>query len=318
MDGHTLNPGDNPWDEVAELGSLSVYDRTPPSELLARTRDAEIVLTNKTPLCRDTLSELPRLRLISVLATGYDVVDCRAAEELGITVCNVPGYAADSVAQHVFALLLGLLGRVAEHDRLVRSGAWRESGEFSFWQAAPVELRGKTMGIVGLGEIGSKVATIARAFGMRVFTASAPGRKSPGAETTPSARVERVELGPLLEQSDVVSLHCPLTEVTRGFVDAALLARMKRGALLINTARGALVKDCDLAEALHTGQLGGAALDVVSSEPIADDNPLLEAPHCLITPHMAWASLAARRRRMQQTAGNIRAFVRGEPINVVS
>ena len=312
LDGHTLNPGDNPWDEVAALGDLEVYDRTPSELIVERARGATVVLTNKTPLSAEVISTLTDLRMISVLATGYDVVNVAAAAGRGIVVCNVPEYATTSVAEHVFALLLELARGAGRHDRLVREGAWAACGEFSFWQSAPAELEGKTLGVVGLGRIGRRVGEIAAALGMTVaVTATTPRR-------LPPAWIWIDDLDELLARADVVSLHCPLNERTRGMIGARRLALMKPSAFLINTARGGLIDERAVAEALAQNRLAGAAVDVVSSEPIAPDNPLLAAPRCIITPHMAWASLAARRRLMQATAENIRAFLAGCPVNVVS
>jgi glycerate dehydrogenase len=314
LDGRTLNPGDNPWDPIASLGTLEVHDRTSRADVVARAAGAEVVVTNKTVLRSEAVAELDALRLIAVLATGYDNVDVVAARAHGVTVCNVPAYATDSVAQHAFALLLELCQRVGAHDAAVHGGEWQRAREFCFWLSAPVELAGLTMGIVGLGRIGNRTAEVARAFGMRVLaSASGASRAAPA-----PAFIERVPLDELFAQSDVVSLHCPLTPATEGLVDARRLASMKPTAFLVNTARGRLVDEAALAAALSEGRLAGAALDTVSREPIAEDSPLLRAPNCIITPHMAWASLAARRRLMLATAENIRAFVAGRPINVVS
>jgi glycerate dehydrogenase len=310
LDGHTLNPGDNPWDELAALGALTVHTRTPGDWIVARARDADILLTNKTPLRAATLTALPRLRFVAVLATGYDVVDGAALRARGIPVANVPEYGTDSVAQFVFALLLELCQQVGRHDAAVHAGEWQRAPDFSFTVAPLIELAGKTMGVVGYGRIGRRVAALARAFGMRVLVHSRT--RSDGDGVTWCERDE------LFAVADVVSLHCPLTPQTNRFVDAALLARMRRGAFLINTARGALIDEPALAAALAGGALGGAALDVVSAEPIAADNPLLAAPRCLLTPHIAWATLAARRRLMATTVENVRAFLAGSPINVVN
>ncbi len=312
LDGHTLNPGDNPWDPVAALGELTVYDRTPADCVVRRARGARVVLTNKTPLSAETLSALPELELVSILATGYEVVDVAAARRLSITVCNVPDYATESVAEHTLALLLELTRQVGRHDRLVREGVWAASGHFSLWETSPVELAGKTIGIVGLGRIGRRVAELAAAFGMNVVATG------PRPHPVPAGGRWTDDLDELLAEADIVTLHCPLTEETRNLLDRKRLARMKPGALLINTARGGLVDERALAEVLRSGHLGGAALDVVSREPLAASDPLLGAPRLIVTPHMAWASLAARQRLMKQTAENIRAFLRGRPVNVVS
>jgi glycerate dehydrogenase len=310
LDGHTLNPGDNPWDDLARLGTLEVHDRTPPDTVVAAAAGADIVLTNKTRLDATTLAELPVLRFVAVLATGYDVVDCRAAAARGVVVSNVPAYASESVAQHVFALLLELASRTGERDAAVHAGEWIRAPDFSFWDVPPVELAGLTLGVVGLGRIGLRVVSIARAFGMEVVAATRSGRARDD--------VEVVTLSELFERADVVSLHCPLTDATAGLVDATMLERMKPTAFLINTARGALVDERALASALAAGRIAGAAVDVVSAEPMRADNPLLAAPRCLITPHVAWASLAARRRLMETTVANVRAFLSGRPINRVA
>jgi glycerate dehydrogenase len=317
LDGATLDPGDNPWDALEALGELRVYDRSTDEQIVPRARDATIVLTNKTPLSATTLAQLPELRFIAVLATGYDVVDVGAARARGIAVSNVPEYGTDSVAQHTIALLLELCHGVGEHDAAVRSGEWTRATDFCFWHRAPVELAGLTMGIVGLGRIGRRVAELAHALGMAVIAsgsgqASAP-RPAPG--FTPFAWRSTAEL---FRSADVVSLHCPLGAANQRFVNDALLGSMKRTAFLVNTARGGLIDEPALARALHEGRIAGAALDVVSGEPIEADNPLLHAPCCVLTPHLAWASLAARRRLMAATADNVAAFIAGRPIHLVS
>jgi glycerate dehydrogenase len=304
LDGHTLNPGDNPWDPIARFGELTVFDRTPPALVVERARDAEIVLTNKTPLDAQAIGALPRLRFIAVLATGYDVVDVAAARARGVPVSNVPEYGTESVAQHTFALLLELCNRTATHAAAVASSEWSRSPDFSFSKAPLIELAGLTMGIVGSGRIGRRVAEIARAFGMRVTTAS-------------SRRADRTELIRLFAEADVVSLHCPLTTENARFVNRDLLRRMKPTAFLLNTARGGLIDEAALRAALEAGELAGAGLDVASREPIDAANPLLGAPNLLLTPHIAWASLAARRRLMEATARNVDAFLAGAPINLV-
>lgn len=312
LDGFTLNPGDNPWDPVTELGDLTVYDRTPPHLVVDRAADAEIVLTNKTRLDATVLAALHRLRFISVLATGYDVVDIVAARKRGVIVSNVPEYSTDSVAQHVFALLLELCHKTGLHDQAVRSGCWSMSEDFCFWLQAPIELAGLALGIVGLGRIGRRVAQIGDALGMRVL---ATGPRHP---TALPPYVRWTDLASLFCEADVVTLHCPLSPENEKFVNEKLFALMKPSAFFINTARGKLVDEHALACALREGKLAGAALDVVSEEPIRPDNPLLRAPNCVLTPHIAWASLAARRRLMVATAENIRAFLAGRPIHVVS
>ncbi len=313
LDGHTLNPGDNPWTALEALGELTVYDRTPPDLVVERARPAGIVLTNKTRLPAGVLAQLPALRFISVLATGFDIVDVRAARARGIPVSNVPVYGTDSVAQHVFALLLALVQRVHEHDEAVHAGEWTRSPDFSFWLHPPLELSGLTMGIIGFGRIGRRVAEIARCFGMRVVAAGS-GRIP---EALP-AYVSWQEWCDVFANADVLSLHCPLTPETTHLVDTARLAWMKPSAYLINTARGGLVEENALACALQEGRLAGAAVDVASVEPITADNPLLRAPNCIITPHLAWASLAARQRLLAGTVDNVKAFLAGAPIHVVN
>ena len=313
LDGFAVNPGDNPWDELATLGSLTVYERTRAEDIVPRARDADIVLTNKTPLTAPTLAQLPRLRFVSVLATGYDVVDVRAAGARGIPVSNVPEYATDSVAQHVFALLLCLTQRLREHDAAVHAGAWIHWPDFSFWYRAPCELAGQAMGIVGFGRIGRRVAKLAAAFGMRVLVTS---RRRPSEQELCGA--QWLSCTELFAAADVVSLHCPLTPETESLVDASLLRRMKPTALLINTARGRLIDEAALAHALLQEWIAGAGLDVVSVEPMRPDNPLRSARNCIITPHIAWATLAARRRLMEATVANVRAFLAGRPIHVVN
>lgn len=314
LDGHTLNPGDNPWDELAALGELVVHDRSAPDEIVPRARGAAVALTNKTHLDAATLAALPELRYVGVLATGYNVVDVAAARAHGVTVTNVPEYGTDFVAQHVFALLLELANAVGEHDAAVHAGEWQRCPDFSFWTRPLLELAGLTMGIVGYGRIGRRVGDVARALGMLVLASARPGSPLPPATATEAW----CELEELFAASDVVTLHCPLTADNERFVNARLLARMKRSAFLINAARGPLVDEAALARALTDGTIAGAGLDVVSAEPIRADNPLLRAPNCVITPHVAWASLAARRRLMATAVGNVRAFLAGAPVNVVS
>jgi len=310
LDGHTTNPGDCSWQPVTAHGELSVYDRTADVEIVPRAAEAEIVLTNKTPLSAETLVELPNLRLISVLATGVNVVDLEAAKAGGITVCNVPGYSTPNVAQAVFALLLELTNRTAEHAAAVRAGDWASCPDFCFWRGELVELAGRTLGIVGYGAIGRAVATIGRAFGMQVLA----NRRS---AATAEEGVTFTDIGSLFRESDVISLHCPLTPETTGLVNAKRLAMMKPTAYLINTSRGGVIVERDLAAALNSGQIAGAGLDVLSAEPPPADNPLLTAKNCLITPHIAWATRAARERLIAATAANIAGFLAGTPQNVV-
>jgi len=312
LDGWTLNPGDNPWDEVARLGEFVCHDRTPPERVVERARDADIVLINKIALSAATLAQLPRLKFIGVLATGYNIVDVAAARARGVPVANVPVYGTDSVAEYVFALLLNFHRQPQAHADLVRAGEWARAGEWTFWRTPLTELAGLTLGIVGFGRIGRRVGEIAAAFRMRVRAAD-PAHADP-----PRYDFAWRGLPELFAEADAVTLHCNLTPANTGFVDRALLGRMKPTAYLINTARGPLINEADLAAALRQGRPAGAALDVVSEEPIAPDNPLLTAPNVVLTPHIAWATLAARRRLMQITAANIAAFLAGRPVNVVN
>lgn len=313
LDGETLNPGDNPWTPVATHGDLAVHARTPDAAVIERAKDADILLTNKVGLDAATLGALPRLRYISVLATGYDKVDVEAAGALGIPVSNVPGYGTDSVAQHVFALLFELCRRTTLHDTRVREGVWASSPDWCFWETTQIELTDKTIGIVGFGNTGQRVGRIANALGMNVLAFSPRTRVNP-----PYAPFSHVGLDELFARSDVVSLHCPLTAETRNMVDAKRIATMRPGSYIINTARGQLLDEAAVTAALNAGQLAGAGLDVVSEEPIRPENPLLGARNCLITPHLAWASLSARATLMRMTAENIRGFIEGSAPNVVN
>jgi glycerate dehydrogenase len=312
LDGYTLNPGDNPWDDVAALGELTVHDRTPPEQILERASGAGIILTNKTPLTAATLEQLPGLRYIGVLATGYNVVDIAAARARGIPVSNIPVYGTDAVAQFVFALVLEHCHHVAQHAAAVKAGEWARHGDFCFWNSPLIELAGKSMGIVGFGRIGRRVGELAHAFGMHVLAYDA----FRGAE--PPYPVQWRELPELFAEADIVSLHCPQTDANTGMVNRDLLGRMQADAFLVNTARGGLVNETDLAAALNAGRIAGAACDVVSVEPIRPDNPLLSARNMILTPHIAWAALASRRRLMRMAAANIAAFLAGRPENVVN
>ncbi len=311
LDGHTLNPGDLDWSAFEALGTVRVYPRTPPDETVARARDADAVLTNKTRLTAEVLAAIDRLRYVGVLATGYDVVDLAAARRQGVTVTNVPGYASRSVVQATFGLLLELTNAVGHHAGTVREGRWTEAPDFCYWDRPLVELAGQTMGVVGYGAIGRAVAEVARAFGMHVLVHSVPAPAE-------AEGVTRADLETLFAESDVVSLHCPLTPETAGLVGAERLARMKPTALLLNTARGGLVDEAALAAALREGRLAGAGLDVLSAEPPPANHPLLAVPNCVITPHQAWAGTGSRRRLMAEAARNLRAFLDGRPRNVVT
>lgn len=317
LDGITLNPGDNPWTALFELGPVQLYDQTEPDQLVPRLSSADIALTNKVPISGDALRQLPNLKLIAVTATGHDCVDTEAAHEQGIPVCNVPTYGTDSVAQFTFALLLELCHRTGQHDQAVREGQWSRCGSFSFWLTPQVELAGLTLGIIGYGRIGRRVAEIGRAFGMQILAAR-HGSASSSASASSSEAVEAVEPYGLAARSDVITLHCGLNEQSREMINAAFLSRVKPSAFLINTARGGLIQESALAEALNSDRLAGAGLDVASVEPIQPENPLLTAKNCILTPHLAWSSRAARRRMMQTVVDNIRGFLAGHPVNVVN
>jgi glycerate dehydrogenase len=339
LDGYTLNPGDNPWTEVEQLGRLTVHERTAPAQVLRRAASAQILLTNKAPVTGQSIAGLPLLRYIGVLATGHNIVDGKAAASRGIPVTNVPEYGTRSVAQFVFALLLELCHRVGRHDQAVRRGEWARRGDFSFWDGPLVELAGKTMAVVGFGRIGRRVGELAHAFGMEVLAVDPQPGPPPGPPPGPQpgppperasaepperpyappyAPFAWVQLPEACARADVLSLNCALNEGNRGLVNAALLARMKPSAFLINAARGPLVDEPALAAALNAGALAGAALDVAVEEPIRPDNPLLAARNCLLTPHMAWATLEARRRLMHEAAENLRAFLAGRVRNRVN
>lgn len=316
LDGYTENPGDLSWEGFEDLGELTVYERTPvndKSEIRKRIGDAEIVITNKTPLTQETIESCPRIRYIGALSTGYNVIDIEAAKEQGIPVTNIPSYGTDAVAQFTFAMLLDICHHAAHHSQAVYEGRWSACPDFCFWDYPLIELAGKTMGIVGFGRIGQAVGRLANAFGMKVL-AYAP-HKRPELET---GICHYVELPELLSKADVISLHCPLFPATEGMINKESIAMMKDGAILLNTGRGPLIVEQDLADALNSGRLYAAGVDVVSVEPIREDNPLLKAKNCLITPHIAWASRESRQRLMDTAVGNLKAFLAGEPVNVVN
>ena len=312
LDGYTANPGDLSWGSLKEMGEVTVYERTRREEIAGRAADADIVLTNKVVMDREMMALLPRLKYIGVLATGYNVVDIEAARERDIIVTNVPAYSTESVAQTVFAHLLTVTNRAEHYAQQNRQGRWAENRDFCYWDTELTELAGKTMGIVGLGHIGRRVAEIALAFGMQVKAMT-----SKKAEELP-AGIQKAELQSLLATSDVVSLHCPLTEGTKHLIHRETLRLMKPSAILINTGRGPLVDDEALAEALNEGRLRAYCADVVTEEPPKADHPLLHAPNAFITPHIAWATVEARKRLLQTAIGNVEAFVNGHPVNVVS
>ena len=311
LDGYASNPGDVSWEELAAFGELTVYDRTAKDEVVPRIKDAEIVFLNKTPVDAAVFGQCPKLRMIGILATGYNIVDIAAAKAHGVTVCNVPGYSTGAVAQMTFALLLEMTQHVGEHSQAVHAGQWQRCPDFCFWNAPLTELAGKTLGVVGYGAIGQAVGNITQAFGMRLLVTARHEKPVPeGAEF--------VTLDELLSRADVVSLHCPQTAENLHMIDAAALAKMKDGAILLNTARGGLIDEQAVADALQSGKLAGYGADVVSKEPIAADNPLLTAPNCYLTPHIAWAPKEARLRLHHIAAENLRAFLDGTPQNVVN
>ncbi|MGI6668942.1 MAG: D-2-hydroxyacid dehydrogenase [Acetivibrionales bacterium] len=313
LDGYTENPGDLSWEGFASLGELTVYDRTRREEIIPRIGDAEIVITNKTPLDAEIFDACPSIRYVGVLATGYNVVDVEAAAKRNIIVTNIPTYGTAAVAQFTFALLLEVCHHVWKHYEAVKAGEWARRGDFCFWDYPLIELAGKTMGIIGFGRIGQNVAKIAQSFGMNVLAASRHQDKSLESETLRYATPDE-----LLEKSDVISLHCPLTSSTKGIINKDTIAKMKDGVILINTARGPLIVEEDLKEALCSGKVAYAAVDVVSVEPITDDNPLLSAPNCIITPHIAWAPKESRKRLMDIAVDNLKAFLSDNPVNTVT
>jgi len=313
LDGYTLNPGDLSWGELEKLGELTVYDRTPEDKILERIGDAEIVYTNKTPLSREIFEKAPNIKWVGVLATGYNVVDIEAAKEKGIPVTNVPTYGTAAVAQMVFALLLEICHHVWKHNEAVKMGEWERRGDFCFWDYPLIELAGKTMGIIGYGRIGQATGKIAQAMGMKVLAYDQYQNKALESES-----MKYVSLDELLKESDVISLHCPLTDSTKGIINKQTISKMKDGVILINTSRGPLIVEEDLKEALNSGKVYAAAVDVVSVEPIKKDNPLLEAKNIIITPHIAWAPKESRQRLMDIAVNNLKAFLDGKPVNVVN
>ena len=311
LDGYCLNPGDLSWDKLESLGDCTYFDRTAADDVAQRARDADIAITNKALLPREVIAELPRLKCIGVMATGYNVVDCDAARERGIPVTNVPTYGTSSVAQMVFAHVLNFTQHVADHAAAVRQGSWTSASDWCFWEFPLAELDGMTMGIVGFGRIGQATGRLAHAFGMRVIAHDAFPVDAPD-------YAQMTDLDTVFRESDVVSLHCPLTAENQQLVNEARLAQMKPTAILINTSRGPLIDEAALAAALNSGQIAGAGLDVLMVEPPPSDNPLLTAKNCQITPHIAWATHAARARLLDTVVENVAAFLRGEPQNVVN
>ena len=313
LDGYTLNPGDLSWDELRKLGDVTIYDRTPVDKVVERATGAEIIFTNKTPVTEDAINSLPSLKFIGVLATGYNIVNTDAAKAKGIVVANVPGYGTASVAQLTIALLLELCVHVQAHSDTVRAGKWAKSADWSYWDYPLVELSGKTIGIIGFGRIGQQVGDVATAFGMNII-----GNSRTRSDQSHRANFRWAEIPDLLEQSDVVSIHCPLFPETKGLINKDSLQTMKKSAFLLNTSRGPIIVDEDLAEALNNDVIAGAGIDVLSVEPPSADNPLFAAKNCIITPHIAWATKEARARLMDTTISNLTAFLNGNPVNVVN
>lgn len=312
LESKAVNPGDLSWDAIKTFGDVTAYDRTPAEEAAVRIGDAEVILINKTPITAEVMDQCPNLRLVCVEATGYNVVDCEAAKARNILVCNVPAYSTDCVAQFTFALLLEACCRVGLHNDSVHNGDWCRNPDFCYWLTPQMELSGKTMGIIGFGKIGRAVGKIANAFGMKVLAYNRS--RCPEGE----ALGEYVPLEQLLVESDVISLHCPMTELTANIINGSTIAKMKDGAILINTARGGLINEAELAAALEQGKLRAYCADVVSEEPIKESNPLLTAPNCILTPHMAWAPVEARQRIIDITVQNIQGYLNGKPVNVVN
>lgn len=313
LDGYALNPGDLSWEGIKEMGDVVVHDRTSPDQIVERSRGADVLFTNKTPVREAVIRQLADLKFIGVLATGYNIIDVKAAREKGVIVSNIPDYGSYSVAQLTLALLLELCHHVQRHSDSVHEGKWASSKDWCFWDYPLVELAGKTMGIIGFGSIGQKVGDMATAFGMKLL-----GTARRQSDQSHRKNFRWADIGELLEESDVVSIHCPLTPDTEGMINAQSLRRMKKHAFLINTSRGPIIVDQDLADALNDGVISGAGIDVLSVEPPPKDNPLFNAKNCIITPHIAWATREARKRLMDMATNNLRAFVKGSPVNVVS
>jgi len=315
LDGYTLNPGDLNWDGIKKFGDVTVHDRVSfaPEDVIAAIGDAEVIFTNKTPLPKVVLDKVPSLKYIGVLATGYNVVDTAAAKENGIVVANIPTYGTAAVAQFSMALLLELCHRVGAHSDAVRAGDWTNNSDWCFWNYPLIELAGKNIGIIGFGRIGQATAKVAQAFGLNVLAHDSYQDHSLVTDTC-----KYVTLDELLAQSDVISLHCPLFDCTKGIINKDSIAKMKDGVMILNTSRGPLVVEQDLSDALNSGKVGGAGLDVVCLEPIAADNPLLKAKNCIITPHIAWAPIESRSRLMNIAVDNLAAFLSGSPVNVVN
>ncbi|KOA18605.1 putative 2-hydroxyacid dehydrogenase [Clostridium homopropionicum DSM 5847] len=311
LDGYTLNPGDISWEDLEKLGELKVYDRTEKDKVIERIGDAEIIFTNKVQITKEILKKT-NIKYIGVLATGYNVVDISAAKEKGISVTNIPTYGTDTVAQMVFAHILNICHHVSEHNTAIKEGQWTNNLDFCFWNYPQIELVGKTIGIIGYGRIGRATGRIAEVFGMKVLAYANHENKEFESET-----MKYTSLDELLQKSDIISLHCPLFENTKGIINKNTIAKMKDGVIIINTSRGPLINEEDLAEAIISGKVYAAGIDVVSTEPIKEDNPLLKCKNAFITPHIAWASKEARQRLMNIAVNNLIAFLKGEPVNLV-
>ncbi|ADQ15505.1 D-2-hydroxyacid dehydrogenase [Halanaerobium hydrogeniformans] len=318
LDGYAVNPGDLSWEPLKELGEVEIYESTPEEKIMERAKDADIILTNKIEFTAERISQLPDLKYIGVQATGYNIVDLGAAAENDIVVSNVPAYSTDAVAQFVFALTLEVAHHVGEHNRVVKAGKWSESEHFCFWDYPLIELKGKTMGIIGYGNIGQRTAEIALAFGLKVIVYDRSPAKKIAAEEIMTDKIEFLELEELYQQADIISLHCPLTDQTEGMINKNSISQMKPGVIIINTARGGLIIEEDLKSALEEGKVFGAAVDVLSTEPPKKDNPLLDSDKTIITPHIAWASKESRQRLVDIVVENVKSFINGQAINQVN
>lgn len=313
LDGYTENPGDLSWAPLEALGETTIHDRTEPGKIIERIGDAEVILTNKTPITKETLAACPNLKYIGVLATGFNVVDTEAAKAAGVLVSNIPTYGTDAVAQFAIALLLEICHHIGHHEQEVKKGRWASSDDWCFWDYPLIELAGKTIGIVGFGRIGRRVGEMAHALGLKVMAFDEYAKPDPS-----TAFATMTDLDTLLGSADVISLHCPLTKDTEGLVGAANIAKMKDGVIIINNSRGPLIVEQDLADALNSGKVYAAGLDVASTEPILPDNPLLSAKNCIITPHISWAPKESRQRLMDIAVANVKAFIEGAPVNIVN
>lgn len=312
LDGYTENPGDISWESIEKLVDLTVYPRTPQEKVFERAKEADILIVNKVPVTKELITGLPNLKFVATLATGYNQIDCEALKEKGIPVSNIPAYSTNAVAQMVFAYILELINKVSEYTADVKSGTWSKCDDFCYWNSPLYELDGKTLGIIGFGKIGKRVSEIANAFGMKTLAYTPSGKKD-GVEN-----VVFTDMDTVIKTSDFITVHCPLTESTKNLIDAEFISKLKSNAFIINTARGGVTNEHDVAEALKNGKLAGYGTDVLSTEPPSPDNPLLSAPNCLITPHIAWAAFETRLRLMGILEENIKAFLNGTPVNVVN